>query len=153
MKEENEGPGLWVPAIRGELKEMTDEDFWNLIESAGQVEVVVESVEKGEGVGSVESVGRFVHTDEQFKRDDSGYESMADEEVSGDEDGEVVNGYGLCGGVAWPRGSKRRFVWRRRRSIRRRFWVCCSSQEEQRRRVCMCKLSWWIAFGDDGYLS
>ena len=88
---------------------MSYEEFFDLIESAGQVGVVVESVEKGKGVVSVGNVGAFVHTGEQFKRDDSGYESIADEEPSGEEDREVGNGYGVCGRVAWPRWSKRRF--------------------------------------------
>ena len=78
---------------------MSEEEIWDMIESAGEVEVVVESVEKGEGVGSIENIERFVHTDEQVKRDDSGYGSNGDDEGSGDGDGEVGNGYGVCGGL------------------------------------------------------
>ena len=44
-------------------KELSTEEFYDLIESAGQVEVIVESVEKEEGVVSAESVGGFVHMD------------------------------------------------------------------------------------------
>lgn len=109
MKEENEGPGLWVAAIKEELRELREEEIWVMIESAGEVAVVVENLEKGEGVGSVENVGWFVHTDEHFKRDDSGYGSMSDDKGSGDRDSEMVNGYGMSSSEVWPTGNKRRY--------------------------------------------
>ena len=45
----NEGPGPWVPATKEEMKELSKEDIWDRIENAGEVGVIVESVEKGKG--------------------------------------------------------------------------------------------------------
>lgn len=109
-----------VPATKEEMKELSKEEIWDRIENAGEVEVSVESVGRGEGGGSVENVGGFVHTGELLKRDDWVYGSMGDEEGSGDKDVEVSNGYGVCGEV-WPKGLVRRSQRRSMRSIRRRF--------------------------------